>query len=703
MKYIGIVDWANDDKNGNKIAGVRPLYEVSGAKWSVADTREFLPDGKVFWFRATARLKDLIFFTVKESFNEEKYRFNLDRCDPVREIIDFRNLGAVEEVRKALASGLRYSGYLPDKAYILCKGGLIVGPLKLSRSTEDLLRFEAAQIHEIPCYSTDDTPIKEIQVDSEMRVVYQDQTPLSICSYVDWDSNRNVIKRAVEYAINNSKKSSATPINVKDLVTETYHQLKEGDDSARLSLQINRLKRTAEIIKQVGISDEWASELIDALVTLPTITKELDSIREKTRKEASETIRTELNSELKGIEKARIERKQIENDIQESEKRLDEIIKELESRTEDIDREIEKRIETIINKPTSFIAEASFLKAILPYLSIDKASKPSIANQIAPRIEWKVSDTKISSADDLKKQVIKGFRAISVKSDVGIGIHAALTAGILPILSGFNAGAAIDVYSKIACGGRVFRVSIAPTSLNASDLFSKFDENQATFVNGDGSLLEFMEIAKQNPEPAVVVFEGINKAPTESYFMPILEAIFWGRSLPIYFNSNVLQNFEWSENLFPVATIVEGPTTLPLSAEIWSRSIMLDASSQFAKQSYNTLTEIDSNSELFELYEDTEFDIDHLFEELPEFDHFKLLTNRLINGLGHFYDFRNENDLLRIEKIVVESLILPLIAIMDSDEGKDEAVKKLARSTKVEFNDAVTVRTHVDRIARKIA
>ena len=349
------------------------------------------------------------------------------------------------------------------------------------------------------------------------------------------------------------------------------------------------------------------------------------------------------------------------------------------------------------------IAEASFLRAILPHLSMDKASKPSIANQIGHRIEWKVSDTKISSAEDLKKQIIKGFRAISVKSDVGIGIHAAVTAGILPILSGFNAGAAIDVYSKIACGGRVFRVPIAPTSLDASDLFGKFDENQGAFLSGDGRLLEFVQIAKQNREPAVVVFEGVNKAPTESYFMPILEAIFLRRSLPIYFNSNVSQIFEWSENLFPVATIVEGPTTLPLSAEIWSRSIMLDASSQFAKQTYDSLTEIDLNSELFELNEDTEFDIDHLFEELPELEHFKLLTNRLINGLGHFYDFRDENDQLRIEKVLVESLILPLIAIMDSEEGKNEAVKKLSRSTKAEFDDAAMVRAQVDRIARKIA
>lgn len=703
MKYIGIVDWANEDRNGNKIAGVKPLCEVSASKWKLADTKEFQPDGKVFWFKATAKQNDLIFFTAKESNKTEGYSYNLDRCESVREILDFRNLGSAEDVRKAFTSGLRYSWHLPDKSYILCKGGLLIGPIKLSRTTDDLLHFEAAQIHKIPCYSTDGTLIQEIRLDSETRLVCQDQSTLIISSYVDWDSNRNVIKRAVEYAINNSKKSTGTAINVKDLVAETYQQLKEGDDTAELSLQINRLKRTVDIIKQVGISDEWASELIDALVALPTITKELDSIREKTRKEASEAIRTELNSELKEIETARIEKKQIESDIQKSEKRLEEIIKELESRTEDIDREIEKRIETIVNKPASFIAEASFLKAILPHLSIDKASKPSIANQIGPRIEWKVSDTEISSADDLKKYLFKGFRAISVKSDVAIGIHAALTAGILPILSGFNAGVAIDVYSKIACGGRVFRVPIAPTSLNASDLFGKFDENQGTFVSGDGSLLEFVEIAKQNPEPAVVVFEGINKAPTESYFMPILEAIFFRRSLPIYFNSNVLQNFEWSENLFPVATIVEGPTTLPLSAEIWSRSIMLDASSQFAKQSYNTLTEIDSNCELFELYEDTEFDIDHLFEELPEFEHFKLLTNRLINGLGHFYDFRDENDQLRIEKIVVESLILPLIAIMDSDEGKDEAVKKLARSTKVEFNDAATVRAYVDRIARKIA
>ncbi len=41
MKYIGIVDWANEDRNGNKIAGVKPLYEISDLKWLIADTSEF--------------------------------------------------------------------------------------------------------------------------------------------------------------------------------------------------------------------------------------------------------------------------------------------------------------------------------------------------------------------------------------------------------------------------------------------------------------------------------------------------------------------------------------------------------------------------------------------------------------------------------------------------------------------------------------
>ena len=706
MKYIGIVDWANDDRNGNKIGGVKPLYEISGPKWLIADTSEFQPDGKVFWYKTTAKQNDLIFFTVKESFNEEKYKYNLDRCDSVREIIDFRNLGAVDEVRKAFATGLRYSGHLPDKSYILCKGGTIVGPLKLSKTTDDLLHFDAAQLHEIPCYSMDDTPTQEIRLKSETRLVCQDQSKLSICSYVDWDSNRNVIKRAIEYAINNTKKSTTSTLNVKDLVAETYQQLKDGDDSANLSLQINRLKRTVDIIKQVEVSDEWASELIDNVITLPTIKKELDSIRDtarkEVRKEVSDKIRTELDTEIKEVGKVRLEKEKLESDIQKNLKRLEEIKTELESHTGDIKQEIEKRIENIINKPAGFIAEAAFLKAILPHLSIDKTSKSGGSNNARSKIKWNISETKISTADDLKKQIIKAFRTISVKSEVGIGIHAALTAGIMPILSGFNAGAAVDAYSKIACGGRIFRVPVAPTSLDAVDLLGKFDERQGAFVKRDDNLLEFVDIAKRHPESAIVVFEGINKAPTESYFMPIMETIFFGKSLPLYF-SDVKQNLEWSENLFPVSTIVDGPTTLPLSAEIWSRSILLDASNQFGKQSHTALSEIDLSSELFELYEDTEFDIDRIFEELPEFEYLKLLTNRLINGLGHFYDLRDENDRARIEKIVVESLILPLVAMIDSDEEKNEAVKKLIRLNIVGFEDASTVKALVHRIAGKIA
>lgn len=702
MKYIGIVDWTREDKNGNKIAGVKPLYEISGSEWKVPDASEFRPKGEAFWFKAAAKLNDLIFFTIKENFNEEKYRFNLDHYEPVIEIIDFRNLKAID-VRKAFDSGLRYSGHLPDKSYILCKGGTIVGPLKISRLTDGKLHLEAAQIHEIPCYSTDNTSTQEIRLDSETRLVFQDQKPLNICSYVDWDSNRNVIKRAIEYAVKNSSKNFGTALNVKDLVAETYEKVKDSDDSAKLSLQINRLIRTVEIIRQVGISDEWANELINALVTLPSVKKELDSIREKTRKDALENTRTELDVELKEIEKARAEKRKLENDIQESLELLEEIKKELESHTQDIDQEIEKRIETIVNKPAGFIAEAAFLKAILPHLSIGKIPKPSNANFTGSGIEWNVSDKKISTADELKKQIIKAFRTISVEKDVGIGIHAALTAGIMPILSGFNAGAAIDAYAKLACGGRIFRVPISPTSIDFGDLFGRYDENEGAFVGRAGNLLEILEAAKQNPEPAIVVFEGINKAPTESYFAPVMEAIFFRKSVPLYFNSNVKQDFEWSENLFPAATIVEGPTTLPLSAGVWSRSMLLNASNEYSSQLYNTLSEIDKSSELFNLSDNAEFDIEHIFEEFPEFGHFKSLAKRFINGLERFYDPSSENDQARIEKFLVESMILPLVAVIDSDEEMDEAVKKLTRLNIDEFQDAQTVKTLVHRIAKRIA
>lgn len=703
MKYIGIVERAKDDKNGNKIAVVKPLYEISDSKWSVVDTREFRPDGKVFWFKAAAKLNDLIFFTVKENFNEDKYRFNLERPEPVIEIIDFRNLGAVEEVRKALASGLRYSAHLPDKCYILCKGGKIVGPLKLFKDSEDLLRYDAAQIHEIPCYSTDDTPTQEIRLDSETRLVCQDQKPLNICSYVDWDSNRNVIKRAVEYAVKNSSKVSGIAVNIKELVAETYERVKDGDDSAKLSLQINRLKRTAEIIKQVEISEEWASELVNDLMTLPSVKRELNSIRGKTRNDVLISTKKELDTELKEIEKAKLEKKKLESEIEESLKLLSEVEKELETRTQDIDQEIEKRIETIVNKPAGFIAEVAFLKAVLPHLSIGKAPKPNNANHTKFNIEWRVSDEKISTADELKKRIIKAFRTISVEKDVGIGIHAALTAGIMPILSGFNAGAAIDVYAKIACGGRLFRVPISPTSIDFGDLFGKFDENQGAFVGRGSNLLEILETAKRNTEPAVVVFEGINKAPTESYLIPLMEAIFFKKSLPVHSNNGAAQNFEWSENLFPTATIVEGPTTLPLSTGIWSRSMLLDAANEYSDNLYDSLSEIDSSSGLFDLVMDTDFHIDDIFEEFSEFGRSKSLANRFKNGLGRFYDSSNEGDQARMGKFLVESVILPLVAMMDSDEEIDEAVKKLTRLNIDEFRDAQTVKTLIRRIAKKIA
>jgi hypothetical protein len=699
MKYIGIVDWADQDKSGNKIAGVIPLYEISDSEWKTADTSEFGIDEKAFWFKATAKAQDLIFFTLKPSYKENGYKFNLDRCEPAKEVLDFRHFGSVDDVRKAFATGLlRYSGHLPEKAYILCKGGAIVGPVNLEVSAADLLKFSSSQIHRIPCYSTDDTNIQTLKSDAITRYVCQDQGPLNIRSYVDWDTNRNVIKRAVEFAVSHSKKNESTATNVRELINDTYQQLKEADNSADLSLELNRLKRSVEIIKQVEIADEWAEELISNLLTLPAIQDELEITRTKVEDETRDEIIKELESEIAEIEKIREEKDKLEEEILDYQEKLKQIKENIDLQTGEIEEEIRKRVKTAVEKPAEIIAESAFLKAILPYLSSEKDSKPINTAPPYTTHRWEKSNTIISTADDLRKRLSKACREIGIKSEVGLYIHAALSARIMPILTGFSASAAIEAYAQIACAGRIFHAQISPTTIDTINLFG----GSNNFFAHENNLLQFIETANQNSEPAIVVFEGINRAPTESYLIPLLKSIFFKKSFPLTSSGNGTQNFDWSENLFLVATLVDGPTTLPLSFDIWSRSVLIEAQGQYKRGEYKDYSEIDINSDLLDSFEDP-FEIDHIFEEFPEFENYRMLAERFLNGLQHFYNLTSEINQAQLEKILIETIISPLIASINSDEERNAAIKKLANLKIDEFKDQQTINAYIKNVMRKIA
>jgi hypothetical protein len=240
---------------------------------------------------------------------------------------------------------------------------------------------------------------------------------------------------------------------------------------------------------------------------------------------------------------------------------------------------------------------------------------------------------------------------------------------------------ALEAYAQTVCGGRIFPVHISPNFFDVSDLFGKFDLASRHFLPHAAGLIDVLRIAQSNSELALVVLEGANRAPIESYLLPLLETAASGRDLRLFHQSAVspddayrdMHQFQWPSNHLLSATVVEGATTLPISLEVWSRGVFIETDNDApCLHTSPEISEIPSIRALSGVPEKQMGVLDVLLEAFPEYGPFKDLSERFISALSCF-----EPDKNKLERAFLESILLPLAISSTNDEEREETLARL--------------------------
>jgi hypothetical protein len=687
VRVLGVVDWTGVDKSGQAIAGVSPLFEVMPSGWrSIDAAKEFPTNGLAFWFRAEAAKGELIFFRSEENPGGKDYEFKVTEHDVASEVRDFRKLGPPETVRLALTAGLKWRDPATGRALLWCADDVVVGPMRLIATETGLLTFEHPQKHEIPCYASKEIEIKEVPFSPAMRFVLAEDCRLIPSSYVDWDSDKLVARRAITWAVDRSKQAGNGIELTRNQIRDAAAYLTNSGDDAKLKLEQYRLQRTLRMFAEIQAADEAAVSAVEALQNYPSIARGLELLRDEVKVSTADAVRQTLEVEQEAIASAKLEREQLQVEIINAQARIESLREQMELEIQEIDLEVEKRVSEILRKPAELLAEVAILRSIFrgsapPVNRVDgRQSTPNISS-----MEWPIVSNPITGYREFRSALVKSAAAAAVPVTALLRIHAAFSSGAYPFLGGPHAMKALEAYARTACGGRIFRVHIPPNFFVASDVFGKLDVGSRRFSPHAAGLIDILRIARSYVGFALVVLEGANRAPIESYLLPLLDSIAGDRYLRLFHQASVsiddpyreMHHVQWPSNLLLAATVVEGATTLPISLEIWSRGLFIETDGDVPLgTTLPEVSDIACDKPLSGLPEERIGITDVLLESLPEYGPFRGLSERFISNLSRF-----EPDDQKLERAFLETILLPIAITSTGDEEVSEALARLSNAS----------------------
>lgn len=589
MLVLGSVDVVRDDKNGVRWSKIVPLYEVDaeGDLRQVAATAEFPPDGKIFWPAAEAvTVGDYLFCRVVEneggSKEGRKDAFKVQSASHAHELLDFRGAGEPDQVRVSLMSGAVPLG---RPLFVFCAGDRAVGPLRFKRTGSsatlelDVAHPDRVEVRRLSPGDYYRLPSGKLFVRNE-NGVFRGQ----LQGHVDWDRTDLVIKRALKFVVESARNSPTTPEERAQLDLLSKHARAALVDrnlqgaSSEAELERSRLNRAAEFLRGVLAKDmSVGEELVALLRTHPKIQSELEQARvaaaAEARAAAQKALEGERTAALKEVELLRANKDALRREVEALASERAAVTTGLErvrAEAASVEAEISARVQAALARPAELLANVSLLRAagLGATLSSGGATPPPPAG---PSLRW-------SSAPPLEGDLVARLqgelRAVGVKSLSAQRMVAAFASRMVPVLLGPAGLEALDAFARVACGGRAITVSVGAGFLDPGDLLGANIGGE--FVPRSGGLHEALQAASGFAGPSLVVLEGANRAPIESYLMPLLRRRALRTPVPTSVPIRGGGEFIVPERLLFAATAVAGATTLPMSADLWDVAVAVE-------------------------------------------------------------------------------------------------------------------------------
>jgi hypothetical protein len=698
---IGVITGTKRDKNEAQIAWIRPLAAKADDSWEavVSPESEFPTRGSIFWPRATgARENALIRFHAKENDIKNGGPDEFMAVDPQMafEVIDLRAVGDCEQVRFALTYGIELPYLASPKFLIRCADDLVVGPITLVSDSAGKATLEKNNRARIPCYQLAGDAFLGIELDGETRTILAGNLPPTPYTYVDWDEDRLVMRRAIEAAAKMKGNGTNLP---RQLIEDATVQLTQYGADANARLEIYRLTRAKQLAADTQQVVSLAGEIFAGLRDHPSVVQEVQKFVQAQRVEIRSKIEREHAAEQAALTKLQKQRKETEEALRSASRQLDETETRLKEEASGIETALAGRIDQVLGNVPALLADVALLKPFLESRPWQNQANSSSGREILVvgdgalmTLEWPSAKVKIADIKELRTHVIRALRALGVATAAYQPIHAALTTGLMPIVVGARALEALEAYAHVMCAGRLLVVEVTSAIADVQDLFGKLEGR--TFTPHPAGLIDVLRAAREHEGPFLIVLDGANRGPTESYLLPLIRLVRnRAASIPLFHPQAIDPSdayrsearVQWPSNLLLAATAIEGPTTLPIAPDVWNESILavVEADGEFTGPTeLGETSEVDGSSTLMDSAPARD-PLDSISEELPRLHG---LARRMAGGLAAL-----STDQAMQQTAITRSIVVPHVASIPGEAERADEIARLEKTFGKELGEWVNL------------
>jgi hypothetical protein len=224
------------------------------------------------------------------------------------------------------------------------------------------------------------------------------------------------------------------------------------------------------------------------------------------------------------------------------------------------------------------------------------------------------------------------------------GIHAAIAAGLVPVLLGPNALAAGKAYGVAVCGGRLAVHNVSPACIQPSEI------DDATPCG----LSQCDAVADAVDGISLYILEGANRSPLEAACLPLLQMRRLG-----------LTDHRVARGLRILMTFANGATTVPVTSDLWQQAVAFVPKSQQPGTDPPDVGDLSLASELLDVGQVPQSCIDNMLEHWPACEDLRPTLETYGAALNCFY-----SDEERLEELLFSGVIAPYLASKRLDESQ---------------------------------
>lgn len=619
---VGYVSERFRNKDDVEVALLRPEYRFDKRSrgWQPIQevTQEFPNRGCVTWVKAPPEAQNgtvwLFEYSEHENFDSsnprlDRYRIDFDK--PPVELMEVIHVAVSDEdgLRRALLRGLVIRFIPSRQVYMTIDDQSWIGPLRLVPKGNDIwVLDQSLQANPVPRVTS--APPGDLSVlnlnGARRRFLHPKTPPLASIGQIDLADDHLNLKRVLEWC--RKRPDLAKALNLtKKAIDDAMSVLPEDDTD----LWMQRVRRARRYVERLEETAADVSAFEEALFALPRVRERFAEVEREGRAAAQareeERLIAEARQELERVQEDLRQKQddlrqkidqlsQLQREVEEWERTLANRKQQLSNQLDLADEALRKRIAILFQRPVEALTQIALLRAALGMNDVQANQRivpVGAARLMPPETALRRGEAHIADEAQLLTAVRRSMTVIGEEASLAVKMHSAFACGLMPLLTGPGALAALEAYAQAVNGGRVVWVPVTPTMLKPADLFGDVHPVTGRFMPHPAGLLDLLLFAAQ-PEQRdklfLVVLDGVNRAAVDAYLLPVLACYsatqndHIRRVLPVAHPGLIdpsnpyaeAARLVWPENALLAGTLVHGAATAPLPPDLWAYACVIE-------------------------------------------------------------------------------------------------------------------------------